>query len=185
MSVKANVAGGAMIGTDKRLLPVIADKGDKGDASTQPGPIGPNGWTPILAGELDGNRTLMKVIDWTGGGSEKPAIGMYIGTTGYVTTKAAAFNFNAAKRVMTVQGITAAVTGIATIDLTPYGFSNPPVAVALPAATVALSGPTRSTIVAGTVTKTSLQIKVEQQGLVTGVVSALAGAMANAILIET
>lgn len=152
--------------------------------STTPGPGGNDGWTPVLAGELDGTRTLIKVIDWTGGKGTKPTTGMYIGTTGYVTTKAAAFNFNAAKRVMTVSGVTNA-QGIATIDLTSYGFTAAPAAVVLPAQTTLLSGPTRSTIVTGSVTKTSVQVKVEQQAVLTGIVSLLVGATANVLLIET
>jgi len=201
MAVKGNVTGGATISGGK-LDPVVADTGPQGlsayqvwlaagnvgteaqyMASLVSKTAGPNGWTPVIAGELDGTRTLIKVVDWVGGQGTKPDVGMYIGTTGYVTTKAAGFNFNATKRVISATGVTNS-SGIATIDLTQYAFGSVPYAVALPATTVALSGPTRSTIVANSTTKTSVQVKVEQQAIVTGLVSVLAGALANVLLIE-
>lgn len=37
------------------------------------GSNGTSGWTPILGGELDGTRTLIKVVDWSGGTGTKPA----------------------------------------------------------------------------------------------------------------
>jgi len=202
MAVKANVTGGATINGGK-LDPVVADTGPQGlsayqvwlaagnvgteaqyMASLVSKTAGPNGWTPVIAGELDGTRTLIKIVDWVGGQGSKPDVGMYIGTTGYVTVKADAFNFNATKRVFAVSGITNS-QGIATIDLTSYKLVAAPVGIALPATTIALSGPTRSTIVAGSITKTSAQVKVEQQAILTGVISLLAGATANLLLIET
>ncbi len=75
--------------------------------------IGNTGWTPVMVGELDGYRTLLRVADWSGGTGSKPATGMYLGTAGYVTTKAAAFDFNPARSE--TQRIKASATGTGTI----------------------------------------------------------------------
>ena len=147
-----------------------------------PGSNGDNGWSPVLAGEQDGVRTLIKVVDWAGGQGAKPQIGLYLGTAGYVAAKADAFNFNAAKRVMTASAQTNA-QGVATLNYTSGGFANPPAVIPLPATTSVLSGPTRSPVT-GTPTKTGAQILVQQQAILTGLVSVLAGATANALLIE-
>lgn len=177
MPVKQNVVGGAMLSGGK-LVPFAADKGDPGAASTVPGP---KGWSPVFAGELDGVRTLFKVVDWTGGEGTKPDSGMYVGATGYVTAKAQAFNFNVAKRVMMLQAQTNA-SGVASFDFTALAFANPPSVVPLPATTAVLSGPTRST--ASGVTKNGATVMVQQQALLTGVVSLLAGATANILVVE-
>ncbi|WP_159975898.1 MULTISPECIES: hypothetical protein [unclassified Novosphingobium] len=187
MAVKMNVVGGALTQGGK-LQPFVADKGDPGAPgaagapSTVAGPEGNDGWTPILAGEADGTRTLIKVVDWTGGEGTKPATGMYIGATGYVATKALAFNFNAIKRVFPMSAVTNA-SGIATFNLTPYGFTAIPQVIPLPATTAVISGATRS-VVTGTTTLTQAQVKVDQAGLLTGAVTLLVGATSNVLIIE-
>jgi len=145
------------------------------------GVAGNNGWSAILAGEADATRTLLKVVDWAGGSGTKPAVGMYIGTAGYVTAKADAFNFNAIKRVVPLSAQTNA-QGIATFNFTSFGFATAPSVVTLPATTTLLSGPTRSMVSA--VTKTGATVTVQQQAVLTGVVSLLAGATANILVIE-
>jgi len=45
-----------------------------------------NGWTPVFAMVTDGTRRVLQVIDWTGGGTTKPAVGLYIGPTGLTPT---------------------------------------------------------------------------------------------------
>lgn len=197
---KARVVGGATVSPDNKLVPYVADTGPAGKSAYQlwlsEGHSGTeaqyiaslrgqaaNGWSPVLAGEADGVRTLIKVVDWAGGSGTKPDVGMYLGTTGYVTTKAEAFNFNASKRVIPMSAVTVA-NGIATINMTAANFANVPSIVPLTATTNLLSGPTRSTIVAGSLTKTSVQIKVEQQAILTGIISALVGATANVLVIE-
>lgn len=145
------------------------------------GANGVNGWTPVLAPEQDGTRTLLKVMDWAGGSGTKPQAGMYLATTGYVAAKADAFNFNSAKRVMMLQATTNA-SGFATFNLAPYEFANIPSAVALPATTAVLSGPTRSTV--SSVTKTAATVTVQQQAILTGLISLLAGATANLFVVE-
>lgn len=41
------------------------------------------GWTPLIATEIDGDRVVVKIIDWVAGFGEKPDIG-YLGETGIV-----------------------------------------------------------------------------------------------------
>ncbi len=147
------------------------------------GPSGPNGWTPVLAGEADGTRTLLRVTDWIGGRGDKPALG-YVGGSGStgLVAKADAFNFNAVKRVAIFSGTTGS-DGIATIAFSP-AFSTVP-ATALPSAVPnVLTGPVKAELVAGSLTKDGCNVKVTAAALLTGVVAALAGATASVIVIE-
>lgn len=148
------------------------------------GPDGPNGWTPLLAGEADGTRTLLKVADWTGGQGDKPALG-YIGTAGMVTAKADAFNFNAVKRVRAFSGVTNA-QGIATITfpLDPP-LTTTPAIIVLPAQPAVVVGGSKSELVPNSASKTGCQVKVTGTALLSSLVTALAGATANVIIIET
>ena len=50
------------------------------------------GWTPVIANVSDGERIVMQVTDWTGGEANKPAVGMYVGPSGFVATAAEATN---------------------------------------------------------------------------------------------
>lgn len=64
------------------------------------GPKGPNGWTPEFALVADGARECQQVIDWTGSvateTNPKPATGMYVGLTGFVTDIADAIDLRGA-----------------------------------------------------------------------------------------
>lgn len=163
----ASVAG-AQVGADGRLKPfVISD--------------GINGWTPILAGDADGTRSLLKVVDWTGGNGSKPATGMYIGAAGYVSTKAQAFNFNLAKRVAAFSAITKA-DGIANVPFS--GYAAAPIAIVISAIPAILNGSLKAEIVADSVSKTGCQVKVTAAALLTGIVTALAGATVTVLTIE-
>ena len=47
---------------------------------------GVSGWSPITANvSTEDGRQVMQVVDWTGGSGEKPAVGAYVGPTGFVT----------------------------------------------------------------------------------------------------
>ena len=68
-------------------------KGDVGpqgiQGSTGPqGPQGNDGWSPILAVVIDGERRVLQVVDWVGGMGAKPATGKYIASSGFVDTAA-------------------------------------------------------------------------------------------------
>ncbi|WP_311267443.1 hypothetical protein [Sphingobium sp. WCS2017Hpa-17] len=189
MTVKMNVVGGAMKDGDS-LMPYVADKGDPGtpgtpgSASTVPGPEGNDGWTPVLAGELDGVRTLIKVVDWTGGEGTKPATGMYLGTDGYVATKAAAFNFNAAKRFGIFNAITNA-QGIAVVSFgTMFDAASAAPSIGFWAIPATAVGGVKATQVAATLAKTGVQIKVEAPNILTAVLTVLVGATVTVIAIE-
>ncbi len=57
------------------------------------GEDGDDGWSPVFAIEADGaTREVLKVVDWTGGEGTKPAVGKYIGTTGFVDDIAGGVN---------------------------------------------------------------------------------------------
>lgn len=152
---------------------------DPAQATDIRGGAGQSAWTPMLAPEQDGTRTLIKVADWFGGTGTKPATG-YMALGGIVADKAQAFNFNAAKRVLVLSAQTNA-SGVATIS---FGttFATPPNVRALPATTAVLSGATRSTI--SNVTTTQCTVTVQQQAVITGVISLLTGATANVIVVE-
>jgi len=164
-----------------KLRPVIADKGAPGAPGAASTVAGPNGWSPVFAGEADGTRTLMRVMDWTGGQGTKPDMGMYIGAAGYVTTKAAAFNFNIQKRVRAYSATTGA-GGVAVIDYTAMGFTTPPQVLALSATGTVVTAPTRATVY--DVTTTTAKVKVEAMTILTSLWNALLGATANVLVIE-
>jgi hypothetical protein len=72
------------------------------------GTNGFNGWTPLLAAETDGERRLLKVIDYVNGTGTKPTTVGYLSTTGITQTKANALDFRqAALTIYSVQQFTA------------------------------------------------------------------------------
>ena len=76
-------------------LPYGGIKGDAGATGvTGPagatGAAGTNGWSPVLSVEADGERRVLRLVDWVGGTGAKPAIGSYLSSTGFVATAAQA-----------------------------------------------------------------------------------------------
>lgn len=63
---------------------------------TNIGAKGDNGWSPILAVQNDGERRVLRVVDWTGGIGTKPASGQYIGASGLVASIGDAVNIRGA-----------------------------------------------------------------------------------------
>lgn len=72
LQVRSVVAGVRPAG--EPIAPVLADAAP--------------GWTPVLAAEADGTRTVVKVADWIGGTGSKPATG-YIGGSGSTELRSA------------------------------------------------------------------------------------------------
>ena len=56
------------------------DQGDPGDSGAD-GDKGDKGWAPIIDLVPDGDRIVMRVLDWTGGEGTKPTVGLYISTS--------------------------------------------------------------------------------------------------------
>lgn len=54
------------------------------------GPRGYVGWSPVFSAQPIGDRVVLRVVDWTGGEGQKPAVGQYIGSSGFVTDPAQA-----------------------------------------------------------------------------------------------
>lgn len=71
------------------------DPGPQGNPGTN-GTDGDNGWTPVFAVVMDGARAVQQVVDWTGGDGTKPATGVYVGPTGFVTNIALAVDIRGA-----------------------------------------------------------------------------------------
>lgn len=53
-------------------------------------------WTPVFSVVPDGTRYVLKITDWTGGVGIKPAVNVYMGATGYVSTIAQAVDVRGA-----------------------------------------------------------------------------------------
>ena len=57
------------------------------------------GWSPVFAVVEDGERRLLQVKDWIGGGGTKPAAGKYIGAEGFVDDSVSAVDIGGPKEV--------------------------------------------------------------------------------------
>ena len=68
-AASAEITGAAPTQTLNLVLP----KGDEGD----------DGWSPVFAVVTDAARRVLQVTDWVGGVGTKPAIGKYVGATGF------------------------------------------------------------------------------------------------------
>lgn len=54
------------------------------------------GWSPVFAVAEDGERRVLQVANWTGGGGTRPATGKYLGPEGFVDDIANATNIRGA-----------------------------------------------------------------------------------------
>lgn len=82
---------------------------------------GKDGWTPVLALVADGVRIVQQVVDWAGGTTTKPTVGLYVGPTGLTASLAAAVDIRGpAGGAAPVQAVTATVKTIALTDANTY-----------------------------------------------------------------
>ena len=77
-----------------RLIGVL---GSGGGGGSTPGDAGNDGWSPVLAAVVDGERRVWQVADWQGGTGTKPTTGKYLGPSGFVDTAAEATDVRGAK----------------------------------------------------------------------------------------
>ena len=73
-------ATGSYLGTSG----LVAAKADAQNVQGLVGLPGDKGWSPLWAIVADGQREVLRVVDWTGGGGAKPATGLYVGVAGLV-----------------------------------------------------------------------------------------------------
>ena len=74
---------------------VIVNRAGRVEIVRSAGAAGWKGWSPILATDdaTDPPRRLMKVVDWSGGGGDRPAVGAWVGNSGLVDDPAEAADF--------------------------------------------------------------------------------------------
>ena len=72
------------------------------------GADGNDGWSPVIAAEVDNARRVLKIVDWAGGEGTKPAVPSdpYIGASGLVATAAAAIDIRGAAGAAGADGST-------------------------------------------------------------------------------
>lgn len=66
---------------------------------------GYRGWSPIVTAAADGDRSVLRVIDWTGGQGTKPTVLGYLSSGGLVETAAAATDIRGMQGIQGVPGI--------------------------------------------------------------------------------
>lgn len=71
---------------------LTAAKADIDAILAAPSSAGDDGWEPVLALASDGERRVLQLVDWTGGGGTKPTafVNQYIGASGFVVDVASA-----------------------------------------------------------------------------------------------
>lgn len=65
---------------------------------------GDDGWTPLFSIASDNDRRVMKIVDWTGGGGDKPDINQYLTATGFDTDIANAVDIRGIQGLQGIQG---------------------------------------------------------------------------------
>lgn len=82
---------------------------------------GKDGWTPVFALVADNLRIVQQVIDWTGGTTTKPAVGQYVGPSGFTTNIANAVDIRGpAGGAAPVQAVSGTSKTIALSDANTY-----------------------------------------------------------------
>jgi len=89
-----------ILGWDAQGIPVGVDR-----ASGSGGEDGEDAWSALYGIEADGNRLVLKVVDWFGGEGTKPAVNVYLGSTGHVTAIAQAVNIRGPQGIQGIPGV--------------------------------------------------------------------------------
>jgi len=99
-------------------LTVIRAPGQARVVRSTRGAAGWNGWTPVAAADLTTAppKILLKVIDWAGGGGDKPTVGGWVGAGGLVTDPDDAADFGGAATADVIAATAAAITATAAAD---------------------------------------------------------------------
>ena len=88
-TVTTGAASATITGTaPAQVLNLVVPQGIQGIQ----GIPGNTGWSPIFATVADGARFVLQVTDWAGGAGAKPAVGKYVGATGFVDAIASGVN---------------------------------------------------------------------------------------------
>ena len=106
--------------------------GTLADAVDVRGPGADDGWTPVFSIVTDGSRSVLRVVDWTGGQGTKPATGVYLSATGFTSTLSQAVDIRGSSGSYERSIFRAAATAPA-IPTTPNAVTNPGDNPALPA----------------------------------------------------
>lgn len=81
------------------------------------GAAGDDGWQAALAIETDGERRVLKVVDWFGGSGAKPATGLYVGAAGLVEAIGDAVDVRGATGAANTLTLGTVTTGAAGTDV--------------------------------------------------------------------
>jgi hypothetical protein len=162
--IKGLSLGGSFAGlslpANGRSLTVVRSPGQARIIRTARGPSGWNGWTPVLSVDdaTAPPKRLMKVIDWLGGGGEKPAVGSWVAVGGLTANSSTASDFGGAATAATIAATTAAVAATSAATAATAD-SVAKTALAVTATTNANAATTAATAAtADSVTKTALAV---------------------------
>ena len=94
-------------------LDIMGADGEYVEGPNLRGASGSNGWSPIEASAIDGERRLRKVVDWVGGQGSKPPVDVYLSQGGYTSYIEEATDFRGA------HGLTPDTSVLSTTTLAP------------------------------------------------------------------
>lgn len=86
-----------------------------------------SGWAMEAAIEEDGERRVVRVVDWFGGAGDKPTTGQYVGVSGFVEDASSAIDVRGATGATGDQGVPGAVESVGVSVPTGFSISNSPV----------------------------------------------------------
>ena len=88
-------------------------RGAPGTGGGGGGGDGNDGWSPVFSIVVSGQRRVLRVASWTGGGGTPPASGVYLGPSGFVTQISAAIDIRGGPGANGNNGWTAVLAAVA------------------------------------------------------------------------